>query len=360
MLTKLLAGTSKGLIILTKGRNNWQITKVSFLGMPVSLAYVDERTNTWWVCMSHRHWGEKLHFSLDEGGHWIEAGIPSFRDYFYRPGKPATLRKLWTMQHAGHDKPGCLWMGTEPGGLFFSDDNGKSWHLTEGLWEHPSRQDDKQWFGAGKDFPFIHSIVIDPRNSDHVYIGISCAGIFKSLDCGKNWEAKNKGLVAAYLPNPSAEIGHDPHRVLICPASPDILWQQNHCGIFRTVNGGEYWDDVSGENGFPKYGFALAIDESDPANAWVIPAHSDEQRIPVDLALSVCNTADGGKTWTSVSKGLPNSYAFDLVLRHAFVKSGKTLCFGTNNGNLYASANNGETWKAISQNLGTINCLVFS
>ncbi|MEK6780536.1 MAG: glycosyl hydrolase [Bacteroidota bacterium] len=360
MQTKLLAGTSKGLIILHKENHSWKINEVYFLGLPVSFVYVDERINSWWVGISHRHWGEKLHFSADEGKSWHEAGIPGFKNYFYRPGKPASLRKIWTMQHAGADKHGCLWLGTEPGGLFFSDDNGKSWQLVESLWNHPSRLDDKQWFGAGKDFPFIHSIITDPRNSEHVYIGISCAGVFKTLDGGKNWLAINKGLIAAYLPNPNAEVGHDPHRMLLCPANPDVIWQQNHCGIFRTIDGGESWDDVSGANGFPKYGFALAIDELDPKKAWVIPAQSDEQRIPVDLSITVCKTIDGGKSWTPGNEGLPVSNTFDLVLRHAFVKSGKTLAFGSNNGNLYVSDNYGESWKTISQNLSTVNCLAFS
>ncbi len=361
MSTKLLAGTSKGLIVFINSVNNdWKIAEVYFIGLPVSFIYVDERTHTWWVGISHRHWGEKLHFSLDEGKSWQEANIPDFKNYFYRPGKPATLKKLWTMQHAGVDKPGCLWLGTEPGGLFFSNDYGKSWELTESLWNHPSRLNDNQWFGAGKDFPFIHSIITDPRNSDHVYIGVSCAGVFKTTDGGKSWQPKNKGLVAAYLPNPNAEVGHDPHRVLLCTINPDVLWQQNHCGIFRTCNGGESWDDVSGENKFPYYGFALAIDEQNTKTAWVIPVQSDEIRIPFELKLTVCKTTNGGKSWTSINQGLPASNTFDLVLRHAFVKHKKTIAFGTNNGNLYISDNVGESWQLISHNISTVNCLVFS
>jgi hypothetical protein len=356
---KILSGTSKGLVVLSKTGNGWKIAEVHFTGLPISFVYVDPRTLAWWAGISHRHWGEKLHFSNDEGKTWHEAGIPSFKNYFYRANEPATLKKIWTLQHAGVDKPGCLWLGTEPGGLFYSEDSGNTFHLVESLWNHPSRLDDKQWFGAGKDFPFIHSIIVDPRNSDQVYVGVSCAGIFKTVDGGKTWQAKNKGLIAAYLPNPSAEVGHDPHRVLLCPANPAVLWQQNHCGIFRTTNGAESWEAVSGKNGFPHYGFALAIDEHDPEAAWVIPAQSDEMRIPFGLRLTVCKTVDGGKNWTSINEGLPPSNTFDLVLRHAFVAHGKTLAFGSNNGNLYVSDDVGESWKAVSQNLSTINCLAF-
>ena len=262
------------------------------------------------------------------------------------------------MQHAG-DRPGGLWVGTEPGGLFYSDDQGKNFHLVESLWNHPSRLDPGQWFGAGKDYPFIHSIVLDPRDSDHVYVGVSCAGVFETRDGGKIWHAKNNGLVAAYLPNPKAEVGHDPHRILLCPAHPDILWQQNHCGVFRTTDGGEQWEEVSGKDGFPKYGFALAIDEEDPEVAWVIPAHSDEQRIPVSLKLTVCVTKDAGRNWSSIRNGLPAGHAFDLVLRHSLVKKGDALAFGTNNGNLYLSEDRGSSWLAISQNLPMVNYLAW-
>jgi hypothetical protein len=356
----LLVGTSKGLIIFTSNNEDWKINSVQFEGLPVSLVYVDERSNTWWVGLSHRHWGEKLHFSKDNGKTWTEAPVPNFNNYFYRPSKPASLKKIWVMQQAGYDKPECLWLGTEPGGLFYSDNNGNSWQLNESLWDHPSRLDDNQWFGAGKDFPFIHSIIMDPRNSNHLYIGVSCAGVFETKDGGKNWQAKNNGLLAAYLPNPQAEVGHDPHRILMCPTDPSIIWQQNHCGIFRTTNGGESWDDVSGKNGFPKYGFALAIDENDSNTAWVVPAQSDEMRIPVGLKLAVCKTTDAGKNWVPINSGLPSSYTFDLALRHAFIKYDQNLAFGTNNGNLYLSANRGESWKTISQNLASVNCLAIS
>jgi photosystem II stability/assembly factor-like uncharacterized protein len=167
-------------------------------------------------------------------------------------------------------------------------------------------------------------------------------------------------LIAGYLPNPKPEIGHDPHRMLLCTAQPDVMWQQNHCGIFRTEDGGAKWKEVSGQSGFPKYGFALAIDEVDPKQAWVIPAQSDERRIPVDLRLVVCHTLNAGASWNSISDGLPNFYAFDLVLRHAFVRAKNTLAFGTNNGNLYLLFPNNQRWKAVTSSLASINALAWA
>lgn len=360
MNSVLLVGTSKGLVVYQLEKKEWVVLGVHFEGLPVSMVYVDERTRAWWVGVSHRHWGEKLHYSRNEGTTWQEAAIPSYKGYDYKPGKPATLKKIWVIAHAGPDRPGELWAGTEPGGLFYSRDEGNSWEIVESLWNHPSRTNENQWFGAGKDYPFIHSIVVDPSNSNHVYVGISCAGIFETTDGGLSWQPRNKGLKAAYLPNPTADMGHDPHRVLMCRSNPKIIWQQNHCGIFRTIDGGAYWKDVSGAGGFPCYGFALAIDDNNTGLAWVIPAQSDENRIPVNLKLVVSRTEDGGKSWNSIDKGLPHSLAFDLVLRHGLVQKDGVLAFGTTNGNLYVSQDSGRSWQSVAQNLAAVNGLAFA
>lgn len=349
---KILAGTSKGLVILTQESGVFKITAVHFEGYPISMIYVDEVSGYWWAGISHRHWGQKIHKSEDEGRTWTEMAVPSYRGYFQKPGTAATLRRVWAMQRGGND----YWLGTEPGGLFHSTDSGESWQLVESLWNHPSRTDEKQWFGAGKDDPFLHSIVIDPADSRHLYIGVSCAGVFETRDLGKTWAVRNNGLKAAYLPNPQAEIGHDPHRLLMVQGNTKVIWQQNHCGIYRSVNGGETWVDVSGPNGFPGYGFALAIDHANEDRAWVIPAQSDDMRLPPQLQLTVCRTDDGGKSWKTLTRGLP-APAFDLVLRHSLVRHGNFLCFGTTNGNLYSSTNDGEEWKTIATNLAGINSL---
>ena len=310
--TRLLVGTDKGLVIYHKERD-WQVASTQFLGMPVSVVFVDERTNIWWICLAHRHWGQKIHRSFDEGQNWEPVPTPAYPDgALLKSSKPASLRKIWCMAHAGRDRPGELYLGTEPGGLFHSKNNGDSFELVEELWEHPSRK--HEWFGAGRDHPFIHSIVVDPRDSNHFYIAISCAGVFETRDGGKSWLPRNKGLIATYLPNPNIEVGHDPHLLLACASNPDVMWQQNHCGIFRSVDGSANWENVTGKNGFPDYGFALAIDHGNPERAWVIPAVSDTTRIAVNLALCVCRTDDGGKNWTALREGLPQDHCFDIVL----------------------------------------------
>jgi hypothetical protein len=375
---KLLLGTAKGLVVYTKTDADWLVEAVYFTGFPVSMVYVDGRTQTWWAGTPHRHWGQKLHRSIDEGKTWQQVNAPRYPSVaLNKNGKQATLKLIWCMAEAGLDKPNELWLGTEPGGLFHSKDNGSTWTLVESLWQH--KQNSDLWFGAGKDEPFIHSIVVDPRDSNHVYIAVSCAGVYETKDSGNTWFPRNIGLKATYLPNPDAEIGHDPHLLLACETDPSViqnvgevsnlpdvreakgmtLWQQNHCGIFRSTNGGMKWDDVSDKNGIAHYGFALAIDPKNPNRAWVIPAQSDELRVPHDLALCVCRTEDGGQTWQPLRDGLPQNHSFDIVFRHSFDNLEDILAFGTTTGNLYLSENGGEVWQCLSHNLARIDAVLF-
>lgn len=367
-IMKLILGTAKGLVVYSKNKKNWQVESVHFPGFPVSMVYVDERTETWWAGTPHRHWGQKLHRSIDGGKTWQQMAAPRYPSVAtLKNGKQASLKLIWCMTQAGEDKPNELWLGTEPGGLFHSKDNGKTWALVESLWQHRSNSD--LWFGAGKDEPFIHSIVVDPRDSNHVYIAVSCAGVYETKDGGKTWSPRNVGLKATYLPNPDVEVGHDPHLLLACTADPfptesgfrssTVLWQQNHCGIFRSTNGGLNWDDVSDKNGIANYGFALAIDQQNPNRAWVIPAQSDELRIPHDLALCVCRTEDAGQTWQPLREGLPQNHCFDIVFRHSFDNLGDIMAFGTTTGNLYLSENGGEAWRCLSHNLARIDVVRF-
>ncbi len=361
MNNKLLVGTSKGLIIFKKERSDWKIVEIQFRGLPISTVYVDERTNTWWVGLAHRHWGQKLNRSRDEGVTWTEIAPPKYPDSAkLSSNKPATLKKIWVLQHAGLNKPNGIWLGTEPGGLFYSENNGEDFELVETLWNHPSRNDENQWFGAGRDEPFIHSIIINPRDNDHVYIGVSCAGVFETKDDGKQWSPKNKGLIATYLPNSKVEVGHDPHSIKICKSMPNIIWQQNHCGVFRTEDGGDNWKNVSDQSGIANYGFALVIDDENPEIAWTIPAVSDYERVAPNLSLCVCKTEDGGKTWTPQRNGLPQENTFDIVFRHAFDKFNNLMAFGSTNGNLYLSEDYGKTWKTISNNLARVETVIFA
>ena len=351
----ILVGTAKGLLLYTMAEQEMKLHDIYFAGFSVNMVYVDERSGRWWVGVSHKHWGQKLHYSDNRGEEWIETVVPSFSGVQLPTGAPAKLRQIWCMHHGGYDRPEVLWLGTDPGGLFMSKDQGESFTLVDSLWNHPSRQSEMQWFGAGSDYPFIHSIIVNPDDSNHIYVAVSCAGVFESKDGGSSWHPKNKGLVAAYLPNPHVDVGHDPHRLLMASSNTAVLWQQNHCGVFYSNDGGEYWHDVSVTGGIPYYGFALAVDEKEAGKAWVIPVESDEQRVAPDLKLEVYETSDFGGTWYTRSEGLPERPVFDIVLRQAFANKRELKVFGTTNGNLYYSCDEQIHWQQHSAHLTKVN-----
>lgn len=350
-----IIGTNKGLVVYDFSNGEATLRTVHFAGFATNMVFVDQRNGRWWAGLNHKHWGQKLHFSDDQGGSWQEAALPNFKGYQLPNGQQPKLRQIWCMAEAGPDKPNELWLGTDPGGLFYSQDNGNSFELAESLWNHPSRQQEGQWFGAGSDYPFIHSIVVDPSDFNHVYIAVSCAGVFETTDGGVSWEPKNKGLKAAYLPNPHVEVGHDPHTLFMSPVNTAIMWQQNHCGIYHSLNGGDEWIDSSDPSDLPSYGFSMVNDEHDPAKAWVIPVQSDEQRIAPGMKLQVFRTEDYGKTWEPDNDGLPTEPCFDIVLRQAFARKDNLFLFGTTNGNLYFRMN--SEWVLINSHLTKVNAV---
>ncbi len=358
MKETLMLGTRKGLIVYRRHFSGWRLHSLHFEGIPVSIAYVDERDGTWWACLDHGHWGCKLHRSLDRGVTWEEFEAPAYpEDAEVKPGDPATTKLLWAMEQGGTQYPDRLWIGTLPGGLFRSDDGGKSFTLVRSLWDHPSRAEN--WFGGGYDYPGIHSIVVDPRDNDHLYIGISCAGVFESFDSGESWKASNKGLRAEFLPDPEAEVGHDPHRLVAAPSDPDVLWQQNHCGIFVSENGAAQWKDVSQKDAPAYFGFGIAVADDEPGQAWVAPALSDETRVATEGGLCISRSDDGGKSWKAFRKGLPQGFVFDIVYRHALTSSGEGVAFGTTTGNLFFSPDRGERWQEVHHFLPMVYSLDF-
>jgi photosystem II stability/assembly factor-like uncharacterized protein len=357
MTDTLIIGTRKGLLIYENGANGWRMCRESHTAIPVSYAATDPRSGTLWACLDHGHWGRKLQRSRDLGATWEEVTAPGYPEGTeIKDGQPATCSYIWTIAPGGADQPNRLYMGTEPGGLFQSDDGGGSWKLVEGLWNHPSRKDN--WFGGGRDLPGLCSIVVDPRDSQHMFIGISVGGVYETTDGGQTWEGRNKGLYANYLPNPYAEYGHDPHFMTASPTNPNVLWQQNHCGIFRSADGGKNWDNISQEGGPAYFGFAIAVEDDD--TAWVVPAIDASYRMAVDRTLCVCRTDDGGKTWTALRDGLPQENAYDLVFRHALDKKGDRLAFGTTTGNVYISDDRGESWSSLTHNLPPVYSVRFA
>lgn len=362
---RLLVATRKGLFFIDLNVSNWgSITHNVFLGDPVSMTLCDVRSGYLYAALNLGHFGVKLHRSQDDGKTWEECAVPEYpkqpeKKESEEEGVPWKLTQIWSLETGGKDRPDTLWAGTHPGGLFRSDDNGNSWNLIQGLWNLPER---KQWMGGGYDEPGIHSICVDPRNSEHVAIGVSVGGVWVTQDGGSTWSGKGKGMRAAYMP-PEKQydpVTQDPHRLVQCPSSPDVFWVQHHNGIFRSVDGSESWKEIT--NVQPStFGFAVAVHPNDPNTAWFVPGVKDECRIPVNGQLVVTRTRDGGKRFDILKQGLPQDHAYDLVYRHALTvdETGNRLAMGSTTGSLWISDDQGDSWKCLSTHLPPIYCLSF-
>jgi len=357
----LLLATRKGLLTFARdGAGGWALTGEAHLGNPVS--NVVTRDDLWIVALDHGHWGQKLARSRDAGRTWEEIPAPAYPegaikyDVFKGTQTDATLEYIWVLTAVGTR----IYAGTNPGALFYSDNDGSTWHFNEGLWNHPSRP---RWIGGGKDTPGIHSIVADPRDPARMWIAISSAGIFETRDGGVSWAPRNVGMRTDYTPgDKTPEIGHDPHLVAPCPAHPDVLWQQNHCGIWRSTDGAATWVDIAEAQGPARFGFPIAAHPTDPDTAWVVPAHSDQKRQAVGGAICVSRTTDGGKTWVALRNGLPQHAAYDIVYRHALdvTAGGARLAFASTTGNAYLTDDGGDSWRCIGQNLPPVYALRFT
>jgi hypothetical protein len=371
MNDRLYVGTRKGLFELDRARGGWKIARAWFLGDNVPMLLPDTRDGSLYVALNHGHFGNKLH-RLDAGADkWIECAAPAY------PPRPADLPKvvnamgspepdwklelIWSLEGAGHDRPGELWCGTVPGGLFRSADRGASWDLVRSLWDDPSRA---HWVGGGMDHPGIHSICVDPRDSSRVKLGVSCAGVWCTEDYAKTWSCRATGMRAEYMP-PDRQfdpVVQDPHRLVQSPSHPDSFWVQHHNGIFRSVDGSASWQEISAPPAAPSaFGFAVAVHPRDPQTAWFLPAIKDERRIPVDGKLVVSRTRDGGKSFEVLRHGLPQDHAYDLVFRHALDvdEAGDALAFGSTTGSLWTSDDAGDHWLPLPNHLPPIYCVRF-
>jgi photosystem II stability/assembly factor-like uncharacterized protein len=231
--------------------------------------------------------------------------------------------------------------------------------LNEPLWNVPERE---KWFGGGYDNPGIHSICVDPGDSSHVTVAVSCGGVWVTRDGGASWACKSKGMVAEYMPPElqDAEEVQDPHRLVNCRTAPDVFYVQHHCGIYRSGDDSQTWESIV--NVPPSaFGFAVTVHPDDPDTAWFVPAVNDECRIPVNGDLVVTRTRDGGKTFESLREGLPQSDAYDLIYRHGLDvdESGQRLAFGSTTGGLWLTNDQGDSWQNISLNLPPIFCVRF-
>ena len=369
MNSRCHVATRKGLFTLERGESGWSITQTNFLGDNCTIVMHDPRNGNLIAALNHGHFGIKMHRSADGGVTWNEIAAPKYpeKPAEYVPkvnpmqGKPAdwSLKLVWSLAPGGSNEPGVVWCGTLPGGLFKSEDGGDSWELNRPLWDDPLRE---QWFGGGADHPGIHSVCVDPRDARRVLIGVSCGGVWGTRDGGATWQIGGKGMRAEYMP-PELQFEanvQDPHILVQCRQNPDALWVQHHNGIFKSLDAGASWKEIA--NVKPSvFGFAVAVHPADAKTAWFVPAIKDEKRYPLEGRVVVNRTRDGGETFETLTRGLPQKHAYDLVYRHAFDidHTGDRLMFGSTTGSLWVSEDGGDSWQTISSNLPPIYAVRF-
>jgi hypothetical protein len=347
--------TRKGLFGVRRTSSGWHLGMPHFTGEPVTQFVVDRTAGACYAALRLGHFGVKLWKSGDLGVNWQEVAAPAFppkptEGEWKDDATPWSVDMIWALEAA----PGTLWAGCLPAGLFKSVDGGANWQLVESLWLRPER---KEWFGGGYDHAGIHSIVVDPRDANHLTIAVSCGGVWQTRDAGGTWTSTSKGMVSDFMPPERREDPNiqDVHRMAHCASKPDVLWAQHHGGLYRSTDGGMNWRPLAAPapSGF---GFAVAAHPANPERAWFVPSHSDARRIPVDGRMVVTETADGGASFHVRRQGLPQHDAYHLVYRHALAVSvdGGTLAMGSTTGGLWVSEDEGATWQCLSRDLPPI------
>ena len=344
-MTELLVGTRKGLFVLEgEPGSPFEITARAFAGDPVEYALRDPRSGRVLASVTSPFYGPKLFYADDLAGEWQEAAGISL------PGRDAALLRIWVIVPAEAD--GALYAGGDPGVLFESRDDGASFTLNRGLFEHPTR---RNWQpGAGG--LCLHSIATWPGDPERLAVAISAAGVWLTDDGGRTWRSGNEGLVARYMPEdaPDDMIALCVHRIRRAPTKPERVFLQFHGGVYRSDDAGASWQDIA--PGLPSdFGFPLAIDPADPDSAFVIPLVADIDRVTPDGKVRVYETRDAGASWTPRGDGLPSEHSYLTILREAMDWSGEgealQLYFGATSGEVFGSADAGASWFDVATRL---------
>ena len=339
---KLLIGTKRGLFVARSDaeRSRWHISPPRLTGREVYHAIIDPRDGSAWAATDHSVWGAHVHRSDDGGESWETLGAaPHYED-------ERGLTAIWHLAAGPAAQPDTIYAGIEPAGLFVSHDRGASWRPVSALNDHPTST---TWQPAGGGLA-LGAVQHDPRDPRRIYCSLSAGGVYRSDDGGASWTPCNRGVRAEFLPDRYPRTGQCVHQLLLHPALPDRLYQQNHCGVYRSDDRGENWTEITA--GLPsEFGYALALDAADADVAYVIPEESSHMRATIDGRLRVYRTRDAGETWEARTEGLPQEHAYVSILREGMCSDDQSpagIYFGTSSGHLFASRDGGDKWSLIA------------
>jgi photosystem II stability/assembly factor-like uncharacterized protein len=352
----LLIGTNKGAFLMrsSRERTKWDVAGPYFHGQGVYAMAYDGRSgrHRLWVPANNVMWGTFLRSSDDFGRIWTNPAEASIR---FPRETGASLKNVWQICLGRSEEPEKLYCGVEPAALFESCDEGESWSLVRGLYDHPHRP---LWV-PGNGGLVLHSIVPDPSNRDRMYVAVSAGGVYRTEDGGKTWQARNNGVRVVFMPEKYPEFGQCVHKIVLHESRPERLFLQNHWGLYRSDNRGDSWQDIA--RGVPSdFGFAMLIHPHDADCVYIVPVESDEFRCTPEGHLRVYRTRNAGGSWEALARGLPQKGAYETVLRDALSSDSLDpagIYFGTRSGKIYGSRDEGKSWKKIVEGLPQILCV---
>jgi len=355
---RVLVGTRKGAFVLNSdgNRKDWTVNGPFFAGWEIyHMKGSPVDPNRLYASQSSSWSGQVVQRSDDGGVTWnpvnnkfAYAGVPGTHQWYDGTPHPWEFKRVWHFEPSLTDAD-TVFAGVEDAALFKSTDGGTTWEELKGLREHGTGP---HWQpGAGG--MCLHTVILDPTNADRMYIAISAAGAFRTDDGGKTWKPINKGLRSQYIPDPNAEVGHCVHHVAMHPSRPNVLFMQKHWDVMRSDNAGDNWHEVSG-NLPTDFGFVIDVHAHEPETVFVVPIKSDSEHFVPEGKLRVFRSKTGGNEWEALEKGLPQKDCYVNVLRDAMAVDSLDKCgvyFGTSGGQVYASANAGDSWAPIVRDL---------
>ncbi len=352
----LLVGTNKGAFFLrsSRDRSKWDVAGPYFHGQGIYAMAYDGRSgrHRLWVSANNVMWGSFLRSSDDFGRIWTNPLEANIR---FPTESGASLRNIWQICLGRNDEPEKLYCGVEPAALFASGDDGESWSLVRGLYDHPHRP---RWM-PGNGGLILHTILPDPCNKDRMYVAVSAGGVYRTEDGGTTWLARNNGVRVVFLPEKYPEFGQCVHKIALHESRPERLFLQNHWGLYRSDNRGDSWQDIG--HGVPSdFGFAMLMHPHDADCVYIVPVESDEFRCTPEGHLRVYRTRNAGGSWEALGRGLPQKGAYETVLRDALSSDSLDpagIYFGTRSGKIYGSKDEGKNWKKIVEGLPQILCV---